>query len=101
MIMAPRNVQELVSLPSAWLLSSVTPKSLDLERPSASTNPSAARPRLSNSRTAEARLGMRFLKRQSSSAFSSSSVNMICRRSPRVRFDTVNSPLLPFGTNTL
>ena len=38
---------------------SATPKSLDLEPGPAVTNPSAASPRLNNSRTAAARLGMR------------------------------------------
>ena len=46
--------------------------------------PSAERPRLSSSRTAAARLGIRRWKRQVSSASSSSGVNMIWSRSPRV-----------------
>ena len=41
------------------------------------TTPSAARPRFKSSRMAEARLGIRLSKRQSSSAANSSSVSMI------------------------
>src|SRR6476619_6311810 len=40
--------------------SPITPKSVDLEPARARPNPSAARPRRSNSRTAAALLGMRF-----------------------------------------
>jgi hypothetical protein len=61
-----------------------TPKSLDFVDRLAMTKPSAARPRFNNSRTAAARLGIRVLNRQSSTAFSSSSVSMICKRSPRL-----------------
>jgi hypothetical protein len=43
----------------------------------ARSKPSAASPRFNNSRTAAARLGMRRSNRQSSSAPSSSSANMI------------------------
>ena len=56
----------------------------------ARSNPSAARPRFSNSRTAAARLGILVVNRQSSTAFNSSSVSMICRRSPRL-----SSPIAP------
>src|SRR5262249_20658471 len=61
----------------------VTPKSADLASASVVRNPSAASPRLSNSRTAEARLGMRREKRQSSSALSSAAPSMIWSRSTR------------------
>src|SRR5262249_19733576 len=66
-----------------------TPYSLDLEPYAASANPSAASPRLSNSRTADARLGMRFLNRKSSRTVTSSGDSMIWRRSPRIRFGIV------------
>ena len=41
---------------------------------------------------AEARLGIRFVNRQSSTALSSTSVSMICSRSPRVILPTGCSP---------
>jgi hypothetical protein len=63
---------------------SVTPKFFDCVFRFAVRDPSTVKPRFSNSRTADARLGMRCLKRQSSRAFSSSSVSMICRCSPRM-----------------
>ena len=56
---------------------SVRPKSLDLEPGLAVENPSAASPRLNNSRTAAARLGMRFLNRKSSTKVNSSPESMI------------------------
>src|SRR5262249_23733615 len=68
-----------LGLPSGVL--PMTPKSLDLAPAGAPRKPSAASPRLSSSRTAEARLGMRLLKRKSSTALSSSGANMICSRS--------------------
>jgi len=49
-----------------------TPKSADLLPTAAAANPSAVSPRLSSSRTAAARLGMRLLKRKSSSRVTSS-----------------------------
>jgi hypothetical protein len=55
----------------------VTPKSSDFWPAPAAEKPSAARPRFTNSRTADARLGMRREKRQSSSAFNYSPVSMI------------------------
>src|SRR4051812_12488350 len=74
----------------------VTPKSWDLLPPSATSKPSAAKPRFSISRTAAARLGIRRENRQLSTASSSSGVNIICRRSPRVRSALT---LVSFGTN--
>src|SRR5262245_1726336 len=68
-----------------------TPKSLDREPPVASRKPSAAKPRFNISRTAEARLGMRLLNLKLSTASNSSSVNMICRRSPRTSSPIVTS----------
>jgi len=52
-------------------------KFFELRPSSASKNPSAARPRFSNSRIAEALLGMRVLKRHVSSARSSAGDSMI------------------------
>jgi hypothetical protein len=55
----------------------ITPYSADFVPAAADKNPSAANPRLSSSRTAAALLGMRRLKRKSSSATNSSSLSMI------------------------
>src|SRR5580704_13636483 len=63
----------------------MTPKSDDLLPKAAESKPSAASPLLSSSRTADARLGIRALKRKLSSAVSSSGESMICRRSSRDR----------------
>jgi hypothetical protein len=65
---------------------SSTPNSDDFFPASASISPALANPTLNSSRTAAARLGMRCLKRKSSTAASSSGDSMICNRSPRVRF---------------
>jgi len=54
-----------------------TEKSFDLWPSRASPKSSATMPRLSNSRIAAARLGMRFAKRQVSISLSSSGVSMI------------------------
>src|SRR5216683_4471266 len=62
-----------------------TPKSDDLLPNAAESKPSAASPLLNSSRTADARLGIRALKRKLSSAVSSSGDSMICRRSSRDR----------------
>src|SRR5262249_53495831 len=62
------------------------PYSDDFAPTAANANPSAASPRLSSSRTADALLGIRFLKRKSSTNTSSSALSMICRRSSRIRF---------------
>ena len=64
----------------------VTPNEADFAPTVASANPSAASPRLSSSRTADALLGMRFLKRKSSRATNSASSSMICRRWARSLF---------------
>src|SRR5215469_11869802 len=64
----------------------VTPYADDFAPTAANENPSAASPRLSSSRTAAALLGIRFLKRKSSTSTSSSALSMICRRSSRIRF---------------
>src|SRR5215469_2900711 len=63
----------------------VTPYADDFAPTAADANPSAASPRLSSSRTAAALLGIRFLKRKSSTSTSSSALSMICRRSSRIR----------------
>src|SRR6476469_7173891 len=68
------------------------PKSLDRVRESSNTAPSSDSPRRSSSRTAAARLGIRRANRQSSSARSSSSVSMICSRSPRLFSDITDLP---------
>jgi hypothetical protein len=68
----------------------VTPNEDDFAPILADTNPSAASPRLSSSHTADALLGIRFLKRKSSRARNSSASSMICRRSGR----TLSSGLL-------
>jgi hypothetical protein len=65
----------------------VTPNEDDFAPILADTNPSAASPRLSSSHTADALLGIRFLKRKSSRARNSSASSMICRRSGRNPFD--------------
>ncbi len=70
-----------------------TPNWLERWPLSALANPSAASPRLSNSRTAAARLGMRRENRHVSRAATSSLVSMIWRRSPRVRSPTISDPL--------
>jgi hypothetical protein len=67
------------------------PKSFDCFPSSATSKPSAISPRLSISRMADARLGMRFKNRQLSISLSSSGVNMICRRSGRLITATVPS----------
>jgi hypothetical protein len=60
-----------------------SPKSFDFVLLSAIWNPSAASPRLSNSRMAAARLGICRAKRQSSMAACSPAVSIICKRSTR------------------
>ena len=62
-----------------------SPKSFDLTSTSAVINPSAASPRLSSSRIADAALGICLAKRQSRTAASSASVSMICKRLARLR----------------
>ncbi len=66
----------------------ITEKSFERWPSRASPKPSATMPRLSNSRIAAARLGMRFAKRQVSISLSSSGVSMICSRSPRLSSPT-------------
>ncbi|MGA9300621.1 MAG: hypothetical protein WBW45_10325, partial [Bradyrhizobium sp.] len=61
-----------------------TEKSFDFWPSVTSKNPSAAMPRLSNSRMAAALLGIRLAKRQVSTIRSSAWVNMIWSRSPRL-----------------
>jgi len=55
----------------------IKPKSFEREPSLATSKPSATNPRLSNSRTADARLGMRFKNRQLSIIFTSAGFNMI------------------------
>ena len=55
-----------------WGLVPVTPESSDLVPEGRRGKPSATRPRFNNSRIAEARLGTRCLKRNSSRAINSS-----------------------------
>ena len=53
---------------------------------------------LAPSRTAAARLGIRCLKRKSSTAANSSGESMICSRSPRVRSALMTVPLSSLGS---
>jgi hypothetical protein len=73
------------SLERAYSAAGPTPKSFDIDPFSAESKPSAASPRLSSSRIAAARLGIRREKRQSSSNFNSCGVSMIWSRSPLLR----------------
>jgi hypothetical protein len=68
---------------------SARPKSLDLEPGLAVRNPSAASPRLNNSRTAAARLGMRFLNRKSSTKVNSSAESLIGGNANKTTFSDV------------
>jgi hypothetical protein len=67
--------------PLALALRPNTPKDCDFIPLAAISNPSAANPRFSNSRTAAARLGIRLWARKSSTAFDSSGLSMIWSRS--------------------
>jgi hypothetical protein len=75
-----------------------TPKSFDLVLPSASENPSAANPRFNSSRIAAARLGILRVKRQSSTALSSVSLSMICKRSARPLAGAISPPSAKINT---
>jgi hypothetical protein len=57
-----------------------TPNVVNASRGRGTTGPSAARPNRNSSRTADARLGIRRAKRQSSNAASSSALSMTCSR---------------------
>src|SRR6266540_3944566 len=72
---------------------SSTPYSLDLTPCAAICDPTDASPRRNSSRTAAARLGIRWANRKVSTVSSSSGESMICRRSSRERR---RCPLLAF-----
>lgn len=76
----PRQSVQVPDYPS-FAGGSTTPKSPDLDPLAASEKPSPASPRRSNSRIADARLGILAEKRQSSSAFSSSGASITWSRS--------------------
>src|SRR5579872_3589238 len=71
-----------------------TPKLLDFT-PAIASVVATVSPSLKSSRTAAARVGIRYLKRKSSSVSSSSGESMTCRRSPRMSFmgTTQNVPV--------